>query len=250
MGAPQKADSSSYQFPVKKWKAAVIAVGLTCLAYGIVVALTDQPFPDIRIPPGKEHRAALAIRDRVERSPFVRWLSRQFVWPYQARYYGAAWYFPQTDADDCKQAFQACLDKALQQYSDVDLYLLAHSNRFIDWVAELPAEHRRHLRLVYNQGCYDLPQGPEWVRLGAKAYVGHPGDSTSSAVTFLFLRRWVHNYPLQEIMDESNHLMRRTLTCAEVLFPYHINAAHAIRETEAGCFGNKQVRIGESQERP
>ena len=154
---------------LKKWKAAIIAAGLTCLAYGIAVALTDQPFLDIRIPPGREHRAALAIRDRVEQSRFLRWLSRQFVWPYQARYYGAAWYFTQTDADDCKQAFQTCLNQALQQYSDVDLYLMAHSNRFIDWVAELPAEHRRHLRLVYNQGCNDLHQGPEWVRLGTKA---------------------------------------------------------------------------------
>jgi hypothetical protein len=234
---------------MKKWKAALIAAGLTCLAYGIVVALTDQPFLDVRIPPGKEHRAALAIRDRVEQSRFLRWLSRQFMWPYQARYYGAAWYFTQTDADDCKKAFQACLDKALQQYSDVDLYLMAHSNRFIDWVAELPAEHRRHLRLVYNQGCHDLPQGPEWLQLGAKAYVGHAGESTSSAVTFFFLRRWVHDYPLHEVMDESNALMRKTLTRAGKLFPDQINAAHAILETEAGCYGNSQIRFGESQER-
>ena len=42
----------------------------------------------------------------------------------------------------------------------VDLFLLAHSNKFIVWVAELPPARRAHLRLVYNTGCGDLPQGP------------------------------------------------------------------------------------------
>ena len=52
---------------------------------------------------------------------------------------------------------------------------------------------------------------------------------------------------LHEIMDESNALMRKTLTRAGKLFPDHINAARAIPETEAGCYGNDQIRFGESK---
>ena len=54
---------------------------------------------------------------------------------------------------------------------------LAHHNHFLYWVAQLPPEWRVHLRVVYNTGCRDAGQGPSWLKLGARTYVGHSGDS-------------------------------------------------------------------------
>ena len=68
-----------------KGKAVAVAVLLAGLAYGAVTALTERVCPDTGVPPGRERRAALAIRDNV--TPFQKWGSRQFTAPYLERYY-------------------------------------------------------------------------------------------------------------------------------------------------------------------
>jgi hypothetical protein len=231
---------------MKKSKAIGIAVLFPCLAYAVVVALTERVFWNTRTPLGKERRAALAIRDNV--SPFQKWGSKQFTLPYLERYYDAAWYFTQTHRGDCKDAFISNLNTALQRYPEVDLFLLAHSNQYIDWVAELPSERRSHIRLVYNTGCRDLRQGPSWVNLGAKAYVGHPDVSASPVFYFFFLRRWTRGAPLHDAMEESNNLMRLNLARAEVLSFGNVNAAKLSRASEAFCYGDEQLRFQSGQE--
>src|SRR5262249_45917323 len=143
---------------MQKSKAFGIAVLLACLAYGVLVALTERVFWYTDAPLGKERRAALAIRDNV--SPFQKWGSKQFTTPYLDKYYDAAWYFTQTHQGDCKETFLSTLDTALQRHPEVDLFLLAHSNQYIAWVRDLPPERRSHIRLVYNTGCRDSRQGP------------------------------------------------------------------------------------------
>jgi len=193
------------------------------------------------VPPGRERRAALAIRDNV--TPFQKWGTRQFTAPYLDRYYDRAWYFTQTRSGDCKEEFLAALNTALERYPDVDLFLLAHFNNYIRWVAQVPLAQRAHLRLIYNTGCYDLKQGDAWMQLGAKAYVGHPGESASPVFYFYFLRRWSRGMPLKEAMEDSNALMRSALKRGESGSFGKLNAAQIAHESEAFSYGNTTLRI-------
>jgi hypothetical protein len=231
---------------MKRSIAAIIAVLLTGLAYVVVVGLTERVFWDTTVPAGKERRAAVAIRDNVP--DFQKWGSKQFTKPYLDRYYDTAWYFTQSGSDNQKQAFLSCLDTALARYPAVDIFLLAHDNDFVRWVAELPTERRGRIRLVYNTGCQDLQQGPLWLSLGAKAYIGHPGISASPIFYVYFLRRWTRGATLGNAMDESNGLMRSTLARAELFSFGKLNAARINKESEAYCYGEKGLRFAGSRE--
>ncbi len=226
---------------MKRSYAALSAVLLTGLAYGAVVALTERPVWDKGLPSTGEGRAALAIRDNV--TPFQKWGSKAFTGPYLDRYYRSASYFTQTSSDDQKRAFLARLDEALAEHEAVDLFLLAHNNKYVDWVEELSPERRRRLRLVYNTGCRDLTQGPRWLGLGARAYVGHPGASASPVFYFYFLRRWARGHTIREALAESNELMRAALGRAEALSLGKLDAGRAYEESEAFCFGDDQLQI-------
>ncbi len=226
---------------MNKGTAAVIAGLLPCVAYVAVVALTDRMFGDTRAPAGKERRAALALRDNV--TPFQKWGSRQYSWPYLSAGYDQVWYFTQTSPDSAKEAFLARLEEALERYPEVDLYLLAHHNHYVNWVAQVPAEARGHLRLVYNTGCWDLRQGPRWLRLGATAYVGHPGKCASPVFYFFFLRRWARGHTLDEAIGEANRLMRVELNRAEAFSFGKLDAAKVFRESAAVGVGRLQMRL-------
>jgi len=226
---------------MKKSSAAVIAVLLPCLAYAAIVALTEQASGNTGTTPGREKRAALAIRDNV--TPFQKWGSRNFTLPYLNRYYDAAWYFTQSDPRDCRQLFLARLDEALKRYPQVDLFILAHDNRLVTWIEGLPAEQRERLRLVYNTGCYDLKQGPLWLSLGAKAYVGHPGYSVSPVFYFYFLRRWTRGIKLADAIEESNALMRLIITRAQLFSFGKLKMDKKIQESEAFCYGDRELHL-------
>jgi hypothetical protein len=216
------------------------------LAYVAVVSVVGEGiFWSTGVPPGKELRAALAIRDDV--TPFQKWGSEVFTWRYLSRYYDAAWYFTQSKKGDLETEFVSCLDNALQRYPHVDLFLLAHTNEYINWVAQLPAERRRRLRLIYNTGCHNLPQSPKWLELGAKTYVGHPGISASSVFYYFFLRRWTRGGTVQEAMDASNRLMERTFKQSELISFGRWNAAGLMNESTASCFGDTRLRLEDCQ---
>jgi hypothetical protein len=229
---------------MKKPAAFVSALLLPCLAYVVVVAVSDRVFWRTAIPAGKERRAAVAICSNPLVTPFQKWGAKQFTWPYLDKYYDTACYFVQSSSDDCKRAFLSCLDAALERHAEVDLFLLAHTNSFFLWVRELPPEHRARLRLVYNSGCRNLEQGPTWLGLGAKAYVGHPGISESPVFYCYFLRRWIQNGAiLQNAVDESNGLMQTALARMEFVAPGRMNAEKTSRETKAFCYGDKRLRF-------
>ncbi len=226
---------------MKKRHAIAVALLLTLGAYVLVAVLVERPFLDTRVPPGREHRAALAIRDDV--TPFQQWGSRTFTRHYLDRYYGASWYFTQAKRGHHKKAFIAALEEALERHEQVDLYLLSHSNRYISWVAQLPLERRERLHLVYNTGCHNLHQGPQWLGLGADAYVGHPGNSMSSVFYVFFLRRWSRGDTVQEAMDASNRLALWSFRLWEAIPRWDFNAAHAFLNSEASRYGKGDVRI-------
>lgn len=232
---------------MKRSHAIAGAVGLALSSFGFVyIFLGDGLLQGIDVPAGREHRAAVAIRDNV--TSFQKWGTRLFTWRYLTRYYAAAWYFTQSKADNQKEAFLACLDSALEHYPTVDLFLLAHTNEYVSWAATLPESHRQRIRLVYNTGCHNLPQGQQWLELGAKVYVGHPGVSTSPVFYYYFLRRWVRGVPVRQAMEESNTLAWRKFRETEAATWGRVNAESVVRESWASCRGKDQLHIGDSGE--
>jgi hypothetical protein len=227
---------------MRRLPAAAIALGLTALAYGVVLGTVgDVTFRSTAVPPGREHRAALAIRDDV--TTFQKWGTEMFTRQYLRRYYAAAWYFTQAQKGDQEAEFVACLDRALERYPQVDLFLLAHTNRYVKWVAGLPEERRRHLRFVYNTGCHNEAQNARWLEVGAEAYVGHPGVTWSPVFYYFFLRRWTRGSAINEAVEVSNRHMERVLKAWEWISWGRWDAAALIRETTASCYGDGQLRL-------
>jgi hypothetical protein len=194
------------------------------------------------VPPGKNRRAAVAIRDDV--TPFQKWGSREFTLPYLECYYDRAWYITLSGDQSQVRDFVSSVRTALAEYTAVDLYLLAHSNSLIRWVETIPESDRRRLRLVYNTGCTDLQQGPEWLELGAKAYVGHAGESLSPVFYVYFLRRWTRGDRLDEAVGEGN---RRAFRVFDALAPAslgNLDPARLKADSEAVIFGDSTLGIG------
>ncbi|HEX73462.1 MAG TPA: hypothetical protein ENN65_09125 [Candidatus Hydrogenedentes bacterium] len=228
---------------MKKGHAALIALTLTLWAYALAtLTVGDGMIRAASAAPGRELRAAVAIRDDV--TPFQKWGTKMFTWGYLRRYYDVAWYFTQSRENDQEESLLASLNIALERYPQVDVFLLAHDNRYLNWVAALPAERRQRLRFVYNTGCHNQPQGPRWITLGADAYVGHPGYSLSPFFYYYFLRRWTRGHTIQEATEESNRLMERAFKTWERLSFGRVNAAHLMRESVAAYHGNDQLRLG------
>lgn len=228
---------------MSKTHAALTALTLTALAY-LLAAFTigDAMLRSAAAAPGREQRAALAIRDDV--TPFQKWGTKMFTWGYLRRHYDVAWYFTQAYKGDQEEAFLTCLNDALERYPHVDIFLLAHDNRYLRWVGTVPEERRRRLRFVYNTGCHNEPQGKHWIHLGAEAYVGHPGKSLSPFFYYYFLRRWTRGDKIQEAANASNRLMKRAFDVMERCSFGKMDAAHMIRESVAGYHGNAHLRIG------
>ncbi len=227
---------------MQKRYAAIITLALPCLAFIAVISVVgDGIFLNTCVPPGKEFRAALAIRDNV--TPFQKWGTAVFTWRYLCRYYGGAWYFTQSKKGDLEQEFIACLDNALQKYPQVDLFLLAHTNEYVKWAEQLPEDRRRHLRFVYNTGCHNLPQGDEWLKLGAKAYIGHPGNSSSSVFYYFFLRLWTRGEDLRHALDASNRLMEKSFRLFERFDKHWGDASELMKESTASSVGDAAIRL-------
>jgi hypothetical protein len=96
---------------------------------------------------------------------------------------------------------------------------------------------------VYKTGCYDLKQGPLWLSLGAKAYVGHPGYSVSPVFYFYFLRRWTRGIKLADAIEESNALMRLIITRAQLFSFGKLKMDKKIQESEAFCYGDRELHL-------
>lgn len=179
-------------------------------ALALVIAVGDVPLRSHRAPDSGHSRAAVALRDDV--IPFQKWGTELFTVPHLRSAYDQVYYLTQRTPGDQHQALVDDLTRALRDHDEVDLFLLAHGNRFIDWAREVPAELRHKLRLVYNTGCGNAYQGQEWLELGAQAYVGHASPhSVSPAFYFFFLRRWVRGWSLAEAVEAANRAAHRRM---------------------------------------
>lgn len=153
--------------------------------------------------------AVVALRDNV--SSFEKFGTSIFTLPYLEKYYDEVCYLTQAYRGDKKEAFKECLSHLLDQYAAVDIFLLAHSNSFYEWVGEIDPEKRKKIRLVYNTGCGDSGQSPQWLSFGVKAYVAHEGAQSISPIFYVhFLPRWGENFSLEEAVHEANKMIVKT----------------------------------------
>lgn len=222
--------------------ALAVSLLLPCLLYICVVLLAgDRLFVFSKVQPGRENRAALAIRDDV--IPFFKWGTLLFTRQYLRRNYAESWYFTQPAKNACKEEFTAALKQALETYPAVDLFLLAHTNRYIQWVEGLPEAQRKRIRFVYNTGCHNQKQGEDWLALGADAYIGHPGVSESPFFYFFLLRHWLHGGTLEEALALGNARMDLKFRQLEWVTHGRFKAQTLMTESRAALMGNAGLRL-------
>ncbi len=220
------------------------AACITALVFALcttgAIELTDRPLLARPRQSGGASRAAFAIRDFV--SPFEQWGTRAFSMPTLESAYDEVEYLTLTARrQDRSDELAQRLARLLRTHDCVDLFLLAHTNPFVDWVGKVPHELRSRLRLVYDCGCFDLRQRERWLALGARSYVGHPGVSASSAFYVFFLRRWVRGMALAEDVDESNELTSAFLS--GVASPWFEGSGVSIAGTRAELAGDGCLTI-------
>lgn len=239
--APNAADATTPSQGGLSRRSALCITALVCVLCTLAaVALTDRPLLARPRQTGSASRAAFAIRDYV--SPFEQWGTRAFSMPALESAYGEVEYLTlAARREDRSAEFAQRLAHLLRTHDDVDLYLLAHTNPFVEWVAKVPHELRSRLRLVYDCGCFDLRQRKRWLALGARGYVGHPGVSASSVFYVYFLRRWLRGMPLAEVVRESNELTETFLT--GVASPWFAGSLVSVAGTSAQFVGDGRLTI-------
>lgn len=195
----------------RRWLARIATPLLAASALAVVIVAGDLPLRAHRDLDSGRSRAAVALRDHV--IPFQQWGTKLFTLPHLESAYDHVYYLTEAIPGDQHDAMVADLEQALRENDEVDLFLLAHSNRFIYWASEVPPELREKLRLVYNTGCGDAVQGPSWLALGARAYVGHPSSHSLSPIFYVyFLRRWVRGWSLGDAVSAANGEAHRRVT--------------------------------------
>lgn len=196
--------------PDRRRLALVVTPLLAACALAVVVTVGDRPVFEQRSLDTGTSRAAVAIRDHV--IPFQKWGTKLFTLPHLEDGYDRVYYLTQAGYGDQRFELEHAVEDALRHHDQVDIFLLAHGNRFVDWIADIDPALRQKLRLVYNTGCGGANQGFMWLAAGADAYVGHPAlQSMSPAFYFFFLRRWVRGYSLDQAVAEANQAAARTL---------------------------------------
>jgi hypothetical protein len=196
--------------PDRRRLALVVTPLLALAALALVIRLGDRPILRQRSLDSAPSRAAVAIRDHV--IPFQKWGTKLFTLPLLEEGYDEVYYLTQATFGDQRRELIDAVDDALRHHDQVDIFLLSHGNRFIDWIVLVDPVLREKIRLVYNTGCGNADQGEMWLAAGADAYVGHPAiHSISPAFYFYFLRRWVRGYPLADAVAEANRAAARRL---------------------------------------
>jgi hypothetical protein len=221
--------------------ATIITLLLTIFSYCLVTACTDHFLlgtSGTSAHTGK--KAAIAIRDAVP--GYLQWGTEHFTIPYLERYYDEWYYINQEPGNNRKNNFLNALRTALKKYKTVDLYLLAHSNYYYEWIREIKPALRKNLRLVYNSGCEDLEQAATWIRLGAKTYIGHPGRSASPLFYFYFLRRWTKGGEILKSLRSSNQGMDKLLQIGS-LFSAAVHPSEMYNQSAAHIMGDSTLHF-------
>jgi hypothetical protein len=221
--------------PDRRRLALVVPPVLAILALTVVILVGDRPVLRQRSLDTGTTRAAVAIRDHV--IPFQKWGTKLFTLPHLEDGYDKVYYLTQATFGDKRHELADAVEDALRHYDEVDIFLLAHGNFFIDWIAGIDPALRQKIRLVYNTGCGNASQGDMWLAEGADAYVGHPAlHSVSPAFYFYFLRRWVRGYSLGEAVADANRAAAKRLDW--------FGQASPLTDATAVLFGPADLWIG------
>lgn len=155
-------------------------------------------------------RGAVFFRDFVPGYQMVA--SRE----YTLSAFGSAWqhvdYLEATPTDGGRVRCLDAIRARAAADATVDVFFLSHGNSYDGWLADLEAPARQKLRLVYSTGAGGASQGPAMVRLGARAYVGHPGGNVAPLFYRAFLKRWVGGVSLRTAVDDGNTETKNDLT--------------------------------------
>lgn len=186
--------------------ASVVSVFLLVLASGIVIYLTDRPLAFFSSTNQAKTLAAVAIRDSVPL--YQQAATRAFALSYLPQYYAKVYYLTQKYYLDKQKAFIQNLQEALENYPEVDIYILAHGGKpYAAWLEQIPTKWRKKIRFVYNSGCGSTNEAEKWLNMGAKTYMAHQGTKSISPIfLFYFLRRFSRGSDLEEAYYEANEL--------------------------------------------
>ena len=193
---------------------------------------------------------AVGIRDHVPR--YQKMSTRLYTKAFFEASYPDHNYIVEGSRNDRRTAqlqFKAALEGALARNEAVDLFLLAHGNRYIDWVEKIDPQLRSKIRMVYNTGAGDADQGRQWLALGAKAYVGHPyGDNIAPVFYYYFLPQWTKDVPLDEAVAEANRRTREDLLEGTTGWMIDMvedgDAAEQLwQATQAGIYGDRTLTL-------
>lgn len=178
-----------------------LAIGLALVFY-----MSDTPM----FSRSEKKGAAIAIRDNV--SKFEKNGSLIFSRVCFDRKYVKSIYFTQNFQDEHKQAFTDSLSALLKNYEEVDVYVLAHTNEYFIWLANVDPELRKKINFAYNTGCGNFDQYNIYKDLGADAYIGHKGrESLSPIFYFYFLRRYCSGIETGEATEQANEKVLKVL---------------------------------------
>ncbi|MFL5754509.1 MAG: hypothetical protein ACJ76F_13940 [Bacteroidia bacterium] len=195
---------------MRKSFAITIILALLAVCFCSIVFFTDRPLAFVSIKSNKKF-AAIAIRDNVDK--FQKYGTRLFTFPFLKKNYQTVVYFTQNEPGDKKQDFLKSVSDLLRDNDSLDIFLLAHSNSYWEWMEEIKDKSLlSRIRLVYNTGCSGYSQAEQWKTIGAKYYVAHRSSQSISPVFyFYFLRRYCAGMPLQESTSQANFAMHEKL---------------------------------------
>ena len=195
-------------------------------------------------PAGVTH-AAIAFRDDVP--GYQKLASEKYAVHYLERAYDAVTYVEATATDDGQTRLLDAIRAAALAHTTIDLFFLSHGGHYDAWASGLDPATLGKLRFVYNTGAGNARQGPAWLALGARAYVGHPGGNVAPLFLTYFLPAWVKGGDLRSCVDAANKETRGDLTgsmargVAEVLDQVggpHLDAPRLAAGTEAQLHGD------------
>lgn len=178
--------------------------------------------------------AAVALRDHV---PVEQKLGTEaFTVPLLHVGYDRVTYLTANEHDRRRDDVVEALRDAAEAKCTVDLFFLAHGDDFVSWVAAMPEEERPWLRLVYDTGAGDARQGQEWLDVGARAFVGHPGANLAPVFYAFFLPAWIGGATLEDAVGGSN---AKTFVVIDSARPYLGDDTGPLwRGTRAQLFGD------------
>lgn len=157
--------------------------------------------------------AVIAIRDKVPL--FQRKLTRFFTLPKLKRKYNDVVYLEAADNRQLRSDFRSAVTGFALRVDSIDIFLLAHSNQYVECLTDIPEPIAKKIRLVYNSGCANADQRGQWKSHHVKYYLAHSGKNSLSPVFyFYFLRHWVNGTDLQEAVVRANRSARRVLKIA------------------------------------